>query len=501
MRPAEAPLRGCARRLLRSPVVLLLLAVVALEAVLWPSAVTIQDETIHLTTAVLLTRATIFADEAGVSLFAGVAAGGHLVPQYPPGLAALMSPLVEVHWRLAYVVPLTAHLLGGVLFAVLLRRVGVRPVWALLYLLHPALLLFSRTLMTDGPSATVTVGVLLLLLRGRHGALPAGALLGASLFLRYANVLTFGCLLLALAARDLWELRGGRRSLRELATSSSPRLLLGFAGPAAVFVGYNLAVYGALTPPSYGDVAQFAASYVPANLPGYAVGLLVLYPLMLLAPLAYRCPLRLEVLAVSYCVLLCFSAYFSRGALTGGATGLVVGLRLLLPVLPLFLLAYAAVLDRGVTALAARRPVVRTAVPAAAAALGLLTSVVLSMAHQARLDDAATVRELVEDVLPPGAPVAANGESVKFLNAAWGAPAYALYGSQGTSVTTPVRAVVFTAQEADLADPSGGHGTALGADVRRDLADARSLAMANGLTLRLDRSERWRVLVWLPPQG
>jgi 4-amino-4-deoxy-L-arabinose transferase-like glycosyltransferase len=87
-----------------------------------------------------------------------------------------------------------------------------------LYLFFPPLVLFSRTLMSEVPSATLAVAALLLYGRGRRGQLAAGLLLGATLFLRYSNLALFVGLLVGVLAVDLQR----RRNL------TAPWLALGF---------------------------------------------------------------------------------------------------------------------------------------------------------------------------------------------------------------------------------------------------------------------------------
>src|SRR5207244_3088705 len=63
-------------------------------------------------------------------------------------------------------------------------------------------------------------------------------------------------------------------------------------------------------------------------------------------PLADRGSLRPEILVVGYGTVAVQSAYFFLDAHGGPAQRVVVGTRLLLPAVPLFLLAYAGVLER-----------------------------------------------------------------------------------------------------------------------------------------------------------
>jgi hypothetical protein len=489
---APEPAGGTSRSTSRWAGVLLVVAVLGFTGVqlaAWPTAISVQDEASYLAGAYVLRQATVFGDVAHIPLPWSVQHAGHAAPLYPPGQSALLAPFTVGGWQLAFAANLVAHLLGFLLFAILLDRLRIRRVWALLYLFFPPLVLYSRTLMSDVPSTALTVAVLLAWLRGPRGRALAGVLLGACLFLRYANLLTFVLLALAAGLGDFVALRDGvhpgwRRS-------RLVPLIIGFLPPCGLFLAYNLSVYGHITTPGYASAGLFGLRHVPGHLAVYATTLMVIYPFMLLAPLAYRGRLRTEVLVIGYGVPLAQSAWFflnTHGTLVERA---FTGSRLLFPAVPLFLVAYAQVLDRIVDWARSRIPVMLPVTAGVLLLAGVVATQVVSHLHQERLEQARRTRAAIEGAVPAAALHLTNTEGTKFLNPAWGNRQYQLFDRQGqlarqvqaSPSTGRLLAVVYVAHGADSPD----------------LTIARGLAARYHARLVLDRRAEWHVMVWRAP--
>jgi hypothetical protein len=460
------------------------LAFAAVQVVFWPVAIAAQDEASYLAGAYILRHGTVFSDVAEVPLLWSLPHAGHTALLYPPGQSALLAPFTLGGWRLAFAANLLAHLTGFFLFSVLLKRLAIRRVWALLYLFFPPLVLYSRTLMSDVPSAALTVAVLLVWLRGPRGRVLAGALLGASLFLRYANLLTFIFLALAAGLGDLTALRRGNS--RGWQIFRLPLLVAGFLPLCALFVAYNLMVYGHPTTPGYASAGLFGLRYLPGHLAVYGAVLMLIYPLMLLAPLVYRGRLRVEVLVVSYGVLLAQSAYYFLNTHGSLAERAFVGSRLLFPAVPLFLVAYAQGLDRVVDRTRGRLQAVAPVVAGTLLLLGTVATLLISNLHQQRLQEAALARAAIERTAPRASLHLINGETAKFLNPAWGNRQYQILSGQDRSAALPKPeagrpiAVIYTAHGADTPD----------------LVTARAVAARYNARLMTDWRSEWHVMVW-----
>jgi hypothetical protein len=259
--------------------------------------------------------------------------------------------------------------------------------------------------------------------------------LGLSLFLRYANVIVFAAFALGALVAEVHP----RRSLKSL---SSLWLVVGFVPGALLFSLYNVAAYGQVSAPGYSasGVQLFSLAFLPRHLVFYGFVLLVVYPLMLLAPLAYKGRLRIEILVMTLAVLLAMSAYYYVDDAHGLAENVLVGFRLLLPVSPAFLVAYAGALQQF------RPP--RLALPAVTAVL-LLVATIVSVVHQAHLRNAAAARDLISAKTCQTALI--NDEATKFFSPAWGSRQFAVYdpNSSPADLPRPPRADVVYADVSD----------------------------------------------------
>jgi hypothetical protein len=133
-------------------------------------------------------------------------------------------------------------------------------------------------------------------------------------------------------------------------------------------------VYGHLTTPGYASVGLFGLRHLPGHLAVYGAVLMLIYPLMLFAPLFYRGRLQVEVVIVSYGVLLAQSAYYFLNTQGSLAERAFVGSRLLFPAVPLFLVAYSQGLDRIVDGIRGRTQAVVAVVAGGLLLLGMLTT-------------------------------------------------------------------------------------------------------------------------------
>jgi hypothetical protein len=468
-----------------TPTLLLALGIalyLLIQLSLYPPTIGIKDESTYLSDAYVLRGGTIFADIARIPLWASIIHGGHVVPMYPPGQAALLLPAILIDWHLTFAVTVGLHVAGFLLFTQLLKRFRIRREWALLYLFFPALALFSRTLMTEIPSATLTLLALLLYFRGGRSRVAAGVVFGLLAFIAYKNLITFALLWLGAATYDAIQAWYWMRSRQPIPWSGlkSLRLSAGFLPLLALLIGYDLMVYG--RPFGYGQ-SGFSVDFVLPNLAFYAVALSIAYPLMLLAPLLYRGPWRGELLFISVGSLLVMSAYYYIDNVHGPAENLLAGTRLLLPVIPVWILMYVSVLDRVIGQ--AKRPL---QVGFATVAIGgaVLGSVAASAAHQQHLREADTIRALIYAHTSPQDQLGINDETAKFISPAWGTRSYALIRSGRTIVDpmapTAPTAIIYTTQ---------------GAIDAHELPLAQRLAEQLGARQVLDRSVgAWRVVIW-----
>lgn len=373
---------------------------------LYPSVFAVVDEDAYLTQALLFKTGHITYENSCIPApHMTVAGHGRLASKYPPGNSLYLLPFVAVGWRAAFAAGLLLALAGTLLFRLVLRRLDdeADPNWSLLWLFYPAVVLLSRTLMSDLLAATVTLAAFYCLLRRGRWLVLSGLALGFACLVRYSNaVLVLAFLVLALRPK-------GERA------ASAARLLAGVLPFALVIAGYNWYAFGGpLAFPMY-LTGFFSFAFLPANAAYYVVNLLALYPLMLFAPFAAGRSRRLLLALPAFAVTLlyCFFSYIHESP--SWPERLTVGMRYLLPAAPFFILGFV---------LAADDIVRRFRGTAFLKYLGIGTMLALSIAIQYRHDRYLRVQEHYRDLLyrlvPARALVVANADASELISYAWG---------------------------------------------------------------------------------
>jgi hypothetical protein len=383
-----------------------------LYAVFWPSIYTTMDEASYMGNAYVLRQGTLYADVADVSVATNfvVPAHGHFVSKYPLGMAALIAALSVFGWKAALGVNLFVHLLTFAVVIRILRFLKLPGAFALLYLLHPTAVLYSRTAMADLASGLVLALAFDAALRGRWGG--AGWWAGLSVLLRTGNVLSlpvfFVSAVLATSERFADRVRNGA----VLAASAAvPVLTAGY---------YIVIVAGGLMDDHTGS---FGARYFTEMFPAYCVSLLLIYPGLLLAPLLYRGPGKGMIIGVCYSCLLLYSFWFYRDKGSNPVETLIVGQRYFLAVLPLFLVAYAQVVWRLVEGWATKERTRRRAVLglAVVGAAGLFAvSAGIHWRHARFLGTMTETRNAILHSTTQDDRLYVNMQAGKLLHPAWG---------------------------------------------------------------------------------
>jgi len=328
-------------RLSRRLIGALLLLYLASFALFYPNAVTNEDESQFL----LQTR-LILEGRSHITVVDPLTGEREerWPSTYPPGTALLLAPLVWAGgWQAGFWLPCLSLLAALAITARWLHDAGRPPVFALLLLGFPPMLVMSRVAMSDVPSTALVALGLWLFWRGLDGGvrwwLGAGFVAGASAAVRIGNPLLFVPLFAGtLLRRDRhgWALVVGG--------------LLGLGVRLAsmqLFFGEAFYERGAY---------PFSPDTLLERLPLYLLGLLVLVPGGLALSFAYRGRRRPELLAT---LALIFVFYLFQGFSTiesGLAKRLVLALRYFLPLLPLLAFAMAEAVPRLWAGVLARRP-------------------------------------------------------------------------------------------------------------------------------------------------
>jgi len=297
----------------------------------YPNTPTNDDEAQYLRQTVLLLegRSTITV----VNPFTGKAR--EKPPStYSVGTAYLMAPFVKLFGiEGAYLVPLLSLLVAVALTARWLQEEGRSPAFAAVLLGFPPALVMGRVCMSDVPSAAVVALGLWLFWRGQDRAAPwwlgSGFVAGASLGFRVTNSLIFAPLFLGTVLRR-------ERRCWALVVGGLAGLAVRLAGMYSYFGDpfFERGYYG------------FAPETIMERLPLFLMGILIFVPGGLLLAIAYRGSRRPEVIAtvLGFCSFYLFQVF--SGIEIGHPKRLVLLLRYLIPLLPLFCFAMAESLPR-----------------------------------------------------------------------------------------------------------------------------------------------------------
>ncbi len=418
--PRSAPLRNKVEATSKSsqsgswlmPGLALLLAYTIVFVAQLPPILGVVDEIGFLNQALLWSRPELSA-EAGLRPVEDILEiDGRTVSWRNPGRSVTLLPFLSFQSTQIYALSgLFFHLLTTLLAALLLRRYGRSPIWAILVLFHPTLSLYSRTLMADGPAATFILLGILVLERHRGGAFAAGLAFGIAAVFRYHA----GILLVTLAG----ELFAGRRGPDRWRHAGACLAGGGIIGLGIVL--YNLHAYG--RPLGFTGQGFWKPDSIAVNGPAYLTALALFWPLMILAPFFHRRPGRGPLWAAVLTLLVTMLGYSWHDRGTGNLQTHILSLRLMQPVLPLWIIAYADILEERLG------PVFVRITSARLRKAALLAFCVLMLAgqgaifhrHQQHLQDLKRAREEISALVPDGSLVVGNS-TVRKLFAELGAP-------------------------------------------------------------------------------
>lgn len=394
---------------------MLSLAVAGLWIVWYPPAIAIEDESAYLAHARILARGELTGNRPTDMTIGMVQTANGAVAKFPPGQPLLLAPTqFGEFWRTGFMVGLMALLGVTWLTATLLQRDGRSPLWAALVLLHPTLLLYARTLMSEVTTALVlTAGFAWSDMREPR-PFRAGLALGLGPFIRTAIVPIAAALgllfVLRLARANRW---------RDLAFAVG-----GAAVPLVALLFYNAYVFGSPFE-SHSPVSTFfdwSTSHQRAIF--YAVALNLLWPALAIGVIMSRHPRRVEAqltLAISYVF---FVGYYFVDRRYGLPADFVVGLRFFVPILPILAIVYAERIESWMPQFAKRPPLI-----AGTIVMVMVANITLVARHQGFLRETATRRDIAVQAAQEADFVVVHGGAAELMSPAWGAPPFILGGN------------------------------------------------------------------------
>lgn len=308
----------------------------------WPMALTFSDEVGYLGQARLVLSGHISptASDPGVSERLD---GGRFVSRYPLFVPLLVAPLLAIHPRLVFVLGVASFAAIICIAGRILKRWRHPPQLALLFTIHPTFVLLGYTSMIDLFVVAAAFAAFELGERGRRLAGLAYALL---VLAKPIGLVIAGGLLLGAAVGRWSEQHSLRAALRKNVWSI---VGIGTGGVAAAglnwlswgHLGYSYDVLHA----RLGNDAVFSLAYLPRNVPGYILSLLVVLPgLLIIGPLGLWRRKCHGPLFVSAGLMAMMAIYFFVDRGRNRIEDLVLMQRLVLPASAFFILGYADVL-------------------------------------------------------------------------------------------------------------------------------------------------------------
>jgi len=190
-------------------------------------------------------------------------------------------------------------------------------------------------------------------------------------------------------------------------------LSLGLLPFAVAGLIYNYFTTGNMLKSTYSAMDLTLANFITFG-PMYATSLIALYPGMLIAPFVYRGRFWPVVLCATTAVFLVASSYYESTFGDNKIETLLACFRQILPVVPLYLLAYCGV----ISSLLPRLTYHRLVLPAATVPLAAL-SFFIAFEHQHKLKQMVSVEQTIRTTLPAASVVYGNKDIFKLHQPMW----------------------------------------------------------------------------------
>ena len=248
-----------------------------------------------------------------------------------PGRSLVIYPLIGTSWHdYLYGTGAGIHVVLTLIFAYLIKSMGISPIYAILVLFHPTLAIYSRTITADALAATFGL-LMFVAYYQKRSPMMIGLFGGLAAISRY-----HGGIYLAVIFLLQWKRRDDWSSLAKTGAVGG--------GIAVMLFIYNCDVYG--HPLGYTSaLSAFSWIHLKHQLPFYGISLTLLWPGMLIAPFFVPKELRFDLSLLLGTFTTFFLFYYYHDSRPSWLITTVIGQRLFQVVLPLWILAYVVVAD------------------------------------------------------------------------------------------------------------------------------------------------------------
>jgi hypothetical protein len=317
----------------------------------WPRALSFGDEVGYVGRAKLLLAGRLHYVPGSVGVWIPTTHG--LIGKFPLLFSALLAPLFAVTPRAVFALPIAAAVLLAVTARAALKSWGKSPLWALLVLAHPTIVVMSRTAMADVPQAAAAVAAWWACKRGRAAVTIAWLVILMGLK-PTGNVLAF-----AIVAG---EALSSQAALRARDAAAWRRLGAGIAGGVLGFAFSLLenrvanGTFGSGYDVVFEQIKPFSLTYLQARVPTHLVTVLLVPPLLLGGAWTFWRRRDFGPLFVTGGYLAMMCVYFFSDTGTSRLETLALSPRLILPVVAFLLVGYGAWLEELIASLGRSRP-------------------------------------------------------------------------------------------------------------------------------------------------
>ena len=318
------------------PLALVFLAIVVMLLVFFPNAIGSVDEFNYLVIGQrIISGESLIVPLSEPSLAAGLfITDTGFISKYNIGQGIWLTPFIA----LGKIIPGGEYLAGLVAFgllilvcALVLKQKKLAPLALFSVLLHPQIIMFTRTLYSELISAVlVTLSAFLLQKRSLLGGIFLGLTLGALVLTRYTLATWAVMIVLYL----MWQVYKDRSLLRYLII-----VLITLVICASAIAFLNLQLYGGIIKSGYtfSNEESLQLANIVTRLPTYLLATNLIWPgtFILAAVLAVKKRGIYALVTAQYLVFLAIYSVAGGWLFQGKLTDLLTGLRFFLPIIPL----------------------------------------------------------------------------------------------------------------------------------------------------------------------
>ncbi len=221
-------------------------------------------------------------------------------------------------------------LLGFILLIAILSHYNLPSYYALLFLLHPSITLYSRTIMSDLPATIFCLAGLLTFIKKKY--LAAGIIFGISIAIRYPLLLIpFSLCIMFFLKKDF---------------INAIKFLIGVIIGLSPLLIYHIAIFNIITGPIGANIIGFSIKNLPIMFLQFFLSINIVYPLMLISSFKTKLDEKWYFIFPALIFIIFFSLQYYIDAGKNFFETIIRGQRYMLPVIPFLIIPYSEVLER-----------------------------------------------------------------------------------------------------------------------------------------------------------